>query len=140
MKVLGIDHVAVCAGDLESASAPFLDLLGLAVGPREAVAALHTEAAFLLTADEAGACLEVIAPSGGNPGLEKFLAKRGAGLHHVAFLVDDLAGALRELEERGVKLIDRAPRPGARGREVGFLHPSACGGTLVELVGPRRIK
>jgi methylmalonyl-CoA epimerase len=134
-RVLGIDHVAICAPDLDGAQLPFVQELALALGPREFVEAQRTDAAFLLTADEAGACVELITPRGGNPGLEKFLAKRGGGLHHLAFRVDDLGGALRELAERGVRLIDRAPRPGARGHHVGFLHPSAFGGVLVELVG-----
>ena len=99
MRILGIDHVAVCCGDLDATAAPFLDLLGLAVGPRELVETQKTEAYFLLTGDEAGACVELIEPKG-NAGLSKFLEKRGTGLHHVAFLVDDLAAALRELDER----------------------------------------
>lgn len=135
MKVLGIDHVAVCAGSIDAALQPFLELLGLALGPREYVETQKTEAAFVLTADQAGACVELIAPGAGNVGLERFLDKRGQGLHHVAFLVDDLAAALRELDARGVPLIDKVPRPGARGHRVGFLHPSAFGGVLVELVG-----
>lgn len=134
MRILGIDHVAVCCGDLDATAAPFLDLLGLVAGPRELVATQKTEAYFLLTGDEAGACVELIQPQG-NAGLEKFLEKRGTGLHHVAFLVDDLAAALRELDERGVPLLDKVPRPGARGHQVGFLHPRACGGVLVELIG-----
>jgi methylmalonyl-CoA/ethylmalonyl-CoA epimerase len=138
MKILGIDHVAVCAPDLDAAARPLRDLLGLAAGPRELVQAQRTEASFLLTADEAGACVELIAPAGGNPGLEKFLQKRGPGLHHIAFRVDDLRAALAELDARGVALIDKTPRPGARGHHVGFLHPSACGGVLVELVGAAR--
>ena len=135
MKILGIDHIAICAGTIEEAQSPLVDLLGLALGPREYVETQKTEAAFLLTGDEAGACVELIAPRGGNAGLEKFLARRGPGLHHVAFRVDDLDAALRELEARGVPLIDKVARPGARGHRVGFLHPSACLGVLVELIG-----
>jgi methylmalonyl-CoA/ethylmalonyl-CoA epimerase len=135
MKILGIDHIAVCAPDLDKAAAPFLELLGLMAGPRELVTAQKTEAYFILTPEEAGACVELIAPAEGNAGLEKFLQKRGTALHHIAFRVEDLAGALRELDARGVQLIDKVPRPGARGHHVGFLHPSAFGGVLVELVG-----
>ena len=134
MRILGIDHVAVLTGDLDKGAAPFLELLGLVAGPREVVAAQKTEAYFVLTGDEAGACVELIAPAGGNAGLEKVLAKRGPGLHHVAFRVDDVAAALAELDARGVRHIDKVPRPGARGHHVGFLHPEACGGVLVELV------
>ena len=134
MRILGIDHIAVCTANLDEASVPFMEFLGLAMGPREFVAAQKTEAFFLLAGDEAGACVELIAPQGGNAGLEKFLEKRGPGLHHIAFRVDDLAGALLELAAKGVRLIDQVPRPGARGHTVGFLHPAACGGVLVELV------
>jgi methylmalonyl-CoA/ethylmalonyl-CoA epimerase len=136
MNITRIDHVAVCAADLDAAAVPWLRLLGLAAGPREVVAAQKTEALFVLTREEASACVELIAPAGGNPGLEKFLARAGgkAGLHHIAFAVEDLADALGELDRAGVPLIDKVPRPGARGHQVGFLHPSAFNGILVELV------
>ena len=133
MKILGLDHVAICSPSIDEAAAPFLVQLGLAQGPRELVESQRTLASFLLSGDQAGACIELIAPAG-NPTLEKFLARRGAGLHHVAFRVDDLAAALDELAARGTPLIDRVPRPGARGHRVAFLHPGACGGVLVELV------
>ncbi len=145
MKILGIDHVAVCTGDLDGAVSAWTRILGLGIGPRERVDSQRTEAAFLLTAQEAAACVELITPivvesgphAGKNAGLEKFLAGRGgkAGLHHIAFVVDDLAAALRELDLAGVPLIDKVPRPGARGHKVGFLHPSAGDGVLIELVG-----
>jgi methylmalonyl-CoA/ethylmalonyl-CoA epimerase len=136
MKITRIDHVAVCVGDLDTALLPWISLLGLSPGPREYVESQKTEAAFVLTPAEADACVELIAPRGGNPGLEKFL-ERGqgkAGLHHIAFAVEDLALALKELDQKGVPLLDKWPRPGARGHSVGFLHPKAFGGVLVELV------
>src|SRR5437899_11179159 len=98
MRILGIDHVAICTPSLDEAQRVFVDLLGLSLGPREFVATQSTEASFLLTEEDAGACVELIAPKGGNVGLEKFLEKRGTALHHVAFRVDDLAAALRELD------------------------------------------
>jgi methylmalonyl-CoA/ethylmalonyl-CoA epimerase len=136
VKILGIDHVAVCVPDLDAALPPWLKLLGLVPGPREYVETQKTEAAFVLTPKEAEACVELIAPRGGNAGLEKFLDRNNgrAGLHHIAFAVDDLAGALAELDRAGVPLIDKVPRPGARGHQVGFLHPKAADGVLVELV------
>ncbi len=135
MKILRIDHIGVAVPEIAPAFTLWQDLLGLSAGPRELVQNLSTDTGFLLTAAEAEACVELIAPTppGGNPGLEKFLAKRG-GLHHIAFAVENLAGALDELAERGVELIDRRPRPGARGHQVAFLHPRALGGVLVELV------
>lgn len=139
MKILRIDHIALCVPEIEPALATWQEVLGgvlgLHPGPREYVPTQLTEAAFLLTPAEAEACIELIAPKprDKNVGLEKFLEKRG-GLHHIAFAVDDLAAALDELAGRGVPLIDRHPRPGARGHQVAFLHPKALGGVLVELV------
>jgi methylmalonyl-CoA/ethylmalonyl-CoA epimerase len=142
MKITRIDHVAVCVGDLDAALPSWLSLLGLSPGPREFVETQRTEAAFVLTPAEADACVELIAPRGENPGLEKFLERSQgrAGLHHIAFAVDDLGGALKELDEKGVPLIDKVPRPGARGHSVGFLHPKAMGGVLVELVSDHHDK
>jgi methylmalonyl-CoA/ethylmalonyl-CoA epimerase len=136
MRITRIDHVAVCTKDLDSAIPSWLKLLGLHAGAREFVGAQKTEAAFLLTEEQAGCSVELIMPKGGNAGLEKFLDKSGgkSGLHHIAFAVDDLAGALRELDAAGVPLIDKTPRPGARGHLVGFLHPKAADGILIELV------
>jgi methylmalonyl-CoA epimerase len=139
VKITRIDHVGVCVGDLDAAIPLWLKLLaGLTPGSRELVAPQQTEAAFLDTTTTAGggAAVELIAPMAGNDGLTKFLErnKGKSGLHHLAFAVDDLAAALRELDALGVPLIDRVPRAGARGHMVGFLHPSATDGILVELV------
>jgi methylmalonyl-CoA/ethylmalonyl-CoA epimerase len=143
MKILRIDHIAVAVPELDPAVELFAGILGLLPGPREYVPTQLTDTAFLLTAAEAEACVELIAPRPReeNVGLEKFLSRlserpgdRRGGLHHIAFAVEDLAAALDELAERGVPLIDRAPRPGARGHQVAFLHPRALGGVLVELV------
>ena len=131
--VVGIDHVGVCVPAMDDAGALWSSLLGLPVAHREPVLVQKTEASFL-DMPGGGASVELICPLPGNVGLEKFLQKRGAGLHHVAFAVKDIREALRRLSEAGVELIDRAPRPGARGHEVAFLHPRAAGGTLVELV------
>ncbi|MCS6912186.1 MAG: VOC family protein [Myxococcales bacterium] len=135
MRIKRIDHVAIAVAENDPALQLWTTLLPLAPGPRERVATQAVEAAFLLTPAEAEACIELIAPMprGQNAALEKFLSRRG-GLHHIAFAVEDLAGALAELEARGVPLIDRVPRPGARGHQVAFLHPRAAGGVLVELV------
>jgi len=135
MKIVRIDHVALCVPELDGALAAWQSVLPLFLGAREYVPTQLTEAAFLLTPAQADACVELIAPipRGQNAGLEKFLDKRG-GLHHIAFAVEDIGNALAELAERGVPLIDKVPRPGARGHQVAFLHPQALGGVLVELV------
>ncbi|MFI5290961.1 MAG: hypothetical protein ACHQ17_14980, partial [Polyangia bacterium] len=84
MRITRIDHVAVCTAELDPALPPWLSVLGLTLGPREFVASQKTEALFVLTPEEAGACVELIAPRGGNAGLEKFLERNQgrAGLHH----------------------------------------------------------
>ena len=131
--VLGVDHVGVCVPAMDEAGALWSELLGLPIAHREAVQVQKTDAAFL-DLPAGGASVELVCPMPGNAGLDKFLQKRGAGLHHVAFAVKDIREALRRLSDAGVELIDRAPRAGARGHEVAFLHPRAAGGTLVELV------
>lgn len=131
-KVKKIDHVAVCVADLEGAAAKYREALGLEPREREVVAAQQTEAWLLPLGDSS---LELISPRG-NAGLEKFLEKRGPGLHHIAVEVEGIEGALAFLKGIGVPLLDEAPRPGARGHKVAFLHPRATGGVLVELVEP----
>ena len=137
MKVTRIDHVGVCVRDMDAAIPLWLKLLtGLTLGSREYVAAAQTEAAFLDGEKPGSASVELIMPGEGNVGLEKFLEKNKnkTGLHHLALAVDDLAAALLELDAAGVPLIDKVPRPGARGHLVGFLHPKATDGVLIELV------
>jgi methylmalonyl-CoA/ethylmalonyl-CoA epimerase len=128
MKVLRIAHVAVAVPDLEAAGAAFA-ALGLQAGAPELVATQQTRAALIPIG---AGNVELIEPTG-NAGLQRFLDRRGAGLHHLCLEVDDLATALAELKARGLRLIDETPRPGAHGTLVAFLHPSACGGVLVEL-------
>lgn len=139
MKILRIDHVALAVPNLEPSIHLWSELLGLTLGPRETVPAQLAEVAFLQTAAEAEACVELITshPAGQNIGIEKFLdrtAERRGGVHHIAFAVEDIQSCLDELMARNVPLIDRVPRPGARGHEVAFLHPRALNGVLVELV------
>ena len=135
IKVKRIDHVAVAVADRDAAAQDLSSLFGLTAGARETVASQKTDVAFL-HADPAGddAAVEICAPAGAVDGpLARFLAKRGPGLHHVCFEVDDLGGALATLKAAGVRLIDETPRPGARGHLVAFLHPAATGGVLFEL-------
>jgi methylmalonyl-CoA/ethylmalonyl-CoA epimerase len=129
IRIKKIDHVAVAVDDMDGAIARFAQVLGLRVAKRETVAEQATEAALLPVGESN---VELIAPRG-NPGLEKFLAKRGTGLHHICLQVDDIEAALAELKAAGVPLIDEHARPGARGHKVAFLHPKALGGVLVEL-------
>jgi len=139
LKVKRIDHVAIAVRDRDGSSDALADLFGLCLGAREHVAGQKTDVAFLHPAGHADAAteaaIELIAPAG-NEGLERFLDRRGPGLHHICFEVDDLPAALASLKEAGVRLIDDVPRPGARGHLVAFLHPASTGGVLFELCAP----
>jgi methylmalonyl-CoA/ethylmalonyl-CoA epimerase len=130
--VVGLDHVAVCVSNMDAAGQAWSALLGLPLVGREDVGSQRIVAAFLRPSE--GGALELVCPSEGNVGLDRFLSKRGDSLHHIAFEVTDLGAALGRLAEAGVELIDKAPRPGAGGHMVAFIHPHAVGGTLVELV------
>ena len=131
VKIKRIDHVAVCVRDIAAAAAQWRTLFGLG-GPAspEFVESQRTEA-LLLPVGETH--LELIAPRG-NEGLERFLEKRGPGLHHVAVEVEGIEAAIALLTALGVPMIDPTPRAGARGHKVAFVHPKATGGVLVELV------
>jgi methylmalonyl-CoA/ethylmalonyl-CoA epimerase len=132
LKIKRIDHVAVCVSDLDAAAAKWKEVFGLEVREREVVASQKTEAALLPLGESN---VELISPRG-NEGLARFLEKRGPGLHHIAIEVEGIEEALAFLKSLGVPLIDEAPRKGARGHKVAFVHPKATGGVLIELVEP----
>jgi methylmalonyl-CoA/ethylmalonyl-CoA epimerase len=130
IRVKKIDHVAICVRDVDEALEKFKAVFGLEPASREVVASQKTEAVLLPVGEGS---VELIAPKG-NDGLERFLEKRGPGLHHLAIEVEGIEGALAFLKGIGVPLIDETPRIGARGHRVAFVHPKATGGVLVELV------
>ncbi|MRG94921.1 methylmalonyl-CoA epimerase [Polyangium spumosum] len=130
MKIKRIDHVAIAVDNIDHALVKWQQALGLEPGVRELVSSQKTEA-VLLPVGESN--IELIEPKG-NEGLQKFLEKRGPGLHHIAVEVEGIEAALVLLKSLHVPLIDEAPRIGARGHKVAFLHPRATGGVLVELV------
>ena len=132
IKVKRIDHVAIAVAERDATATHLGGLFGLTTGSREHVAGQKTDVAFLNAGGEDAASLELCAPAG-NESLQRFLDKRGPGLHHVCFEVDDLPAALASLKSAGVRLIDETPRRGARGHWVAFLHPAATGGVLFEL-------
>ena len=130
LKIKRLDHVAVCVGNLDEALARWQSVLGLQASERETVESQQTEAALLPLGDTS---VELVSPRG-NAGLERFLEKRGPGLHHIAVEVEGIEAAVALLVSLGVPVIDAAPRKGARGHSVAFVHPKATGGVLVELV------
>ena len=131
-----IDHIGVAVSDLDAAIAIHRDTYGMPLVHRETVAEQGVEAALL---DVGDSHVELLAPLSADTPVGRFLAKRGPGLHHVAYRVDDVDAALAELREQGVALIDEEARTGIRGSRVAFLHPSASGGVLTELVQPSNV-
>lgn len=132
VRIKKIDHVAVCVEDVDAACAKYKEVLGLEPTVREVVESQKTEAVLLPIGETS---IELIAPKG-NEGLVRFLQKRGPGIHHIAVEVEGIEDAIAALKALGIPLIDEAPRRGARGHKVAFLHPKATGGVLVELVEP----
>jgi methylmalonyl-CoA/ethylmalonyl-CoA epimerase len=128
-----IDHVGVAVADLDAAIALHRDTYGMALVHRETVESQGVDAVLL---DVGESHVELLAPLGEDTPVGRFLAKRGPGLHHVAYRVDDVAATLDALRSAGLQLLDEAPRSGIRGSRVAFLHPSASGGVLTEIVQP----
>jgi methylmalonyl-CoA epimerase len=127
----GIHHLGVAVEDLDQALATYRRLFGAEVEHRETVAEQGVEAASLrIGADR----VELLAALGDETPVGKFLARRGPGMHHVAYEVDDVGAALDELAERGAELIDERPRRGLFGLEVAFVDPDAVHGVLAEIV------
>lgn len=129
-----LDHIGIAVADAPATLAWYREHLGLQVAHSEAVTSQQVRAHFLPTGG--GTTLELLESTAPASPIAKFLEKRGPGLHHVALAVDDIAAALDELEQAGVRLIDQTARPGAEGALVAFLHPSATFGVLVELKQP----
>ena len=125
-------HVAIAVRDLEQAEKIYESALGLKVGHREVVEDQGVRTSMLVP-EMGGTAIELLEPIDGNSPISKFLEKRGEGIHHICFLVDDIESALKRLKHRGVRLIDETPRPGAYNSRVAFIHPKAMSGVLVEL-------
>jgi methylmalonyl-CoA epimerase len=128
-----IDHVGVAVEDLESALALYTKSLGLPLVHRETVSEQGVEAALL---DVGDSHVELLQPLSPETAVGKFLARRGPGLHHVAYRVADVEQTLAELAEAGMRLIDEQARTGIRGSRVAFVHPASTGGVLTEIVQP----
>jgi len=128
-----IDHVGVAVEDLDAALALYEGTMEMGVAHRETVEDQGVEAVLL---DVGSTHVELLRPLGPETAVGKFLARRGPGLHHVAYRVEEIESALARLRAEGVRLIDEQPRIGIRRSRVAFLHPSATGGVLTELVEP----
>jgi len=127
-----IHHLGIAVDDLEAAISRWTALFGATLERRERVEDQGVEAASLSVG---GSRIELLAPLGDETPVGRFLAKRGPGMHHVAFQTADVAAELARLRADGVELIDETPRRGMFGLQVGFVHPEATGGVLAEFVG-----
>ena len=128
-----IDHVGVATEDLDGAIALYEGTLGMPVAHRETVESQGVEAVLL---DVGDGHVELLSPLGPETPVGKYLAKKGPGLHHVAYAVDDIDAALERLKQAGVELIDSEARAGIRDSRVAFVHPKATCGVLTEIVEP----
>ena len=128
-----IDHIGVAVEDIDAAIALYRDSFEMELAHRETVESQGVEAVLL---DVGEGHVELLAPLGPDTPVGKYLAKNGAGLHHVAYAVDDIDAALEGIAAAGIQLIDSEPRVGIRDSRVAFLHPRSTGGVLTEIVEP----
>jgi methylmalonyl-CoA epimerase len=128
-----IDHIGVAVDDLDTAIELYNRTYGMELVHRETVEEQGVEAVLL---DVGENHVELLRPLDGESPVGRFLSKRGPGLHHVAYQVTDVQATLDTLRDRGLRLIDEAPRTGIRGSRVAFLHPESSGGVLTEIVQP----
>lgn len=126
-----IEHIGIATHSISDALEFWRDALGLAVVGTEEVAEQGVRVAMLPVGEPR---IELLEPTGPGSPVAKFLEKRGAGIHHVAVRVDDIRASLARLKEKGARLIDESPRVGAGGCLIAFVHPSAAGGVLLELI------
>jgi methylmalonyl-CoA epimerase len=131
MEPRGIHHLGVAVEDLDEALSTYERLFGAEVEHRDRVPDQGVEAASLRIGDGR---VELLASLGEDTAVGKFLAKRGPGMHHVAYEVNDVRAALADLEREGAELVDTEPRQGLFGLQVAFLHPDAVHGVLAEIV------
>jgi methylmalonyl-CoA/ethylmalonyl-CoA epimerase len=131
VKTKGVHHIAVAVSDVDEALATYVGLLGAELDHRETVPDQGVDAAMVMLG---GNRIELLGATAPDTPVGKFLAKRGPGIHHIAFEVDDIRASLDELAGKGAQLIDAEPRRGLHGLEVAFIHPETSYGVLYELV------
>ena len=134
MKISHIEHIGITVENMEEAIAYYENVLGLSCYAVEEITDQKVKTAFFMVGQTKVELLESTDPEGP---IGKFIANRGPGLHHIAFSVDDVAESLKAAEEKGVRLIDKTPRKGAEGLNIGFLHPKSTLGALTEFCGKK---
>ena len=128
--IRSINHIAVVVDDMEKSLAFWRDALGIELHELRDVPAEKSQVAFLPLA---GAEVELVMPTSDDSGIAKYLAKRGAGMHHLCLEVDDIEGMLSQLKQKNIRLINEEPRFAVDGKKYAFIHPESTGGVLVEL-------
>lgn len=132
MNISHIEHIGIAVNSLEEAIPYYENMLGLKCYAIEEVAEQKVKTAFFMVGETKIELLESTSPDGP---VGKFIAKKGQGVHHLAFAVNNVNDSLNELGEKGVQLIDKTSRKGAEGLNIGFLHPKATMGVLTEICG-----
>jgi methylmalonyl-CoA/ethylmalonyl-CoA epimerase len=125
-----LEHVGIAVDDLEKAVEAYSKLLGSAASEIKEVADQKVKVVFL---EAGGAAIELLEPTDDSGPIAKFLAKKGPGMHHLSFSVEDIEAKLDQLKAAGYSLIDEIPRIGASGKKIAFLHPKSTSGVLIEL-------
>jgi methylmalonyl-CoA/ethylmalonyl-CoA epimerase len=128
-----VDHIGIAVADLEAGKRLYGEVFGLALVFEEEVASERVRVAAF---DGGGMRLELLASTDPDGPIGRFITKRGEGIHHVCYRVEDVAATLAHLKAQGLRTLDDAPRPGAGGCQVAFIHPKSAGGVLVEISQP----
>lgn len=128
-KIIKINHIGLAVEDIDTALSFWQDALGMKLDHIEDVPSQQARVAFLPVG---GSEVELVQPTSQESGLAKFLDKKGAGIHHLCLEVEDIAGVLKQLKGKGIRLIDETPHD-LEGRRMAFIHPKSTGGVLVEL-------
>lgn len=135
MKAKSIEHIGIAVENLQESIRYYEEVLGLECYAIEEVADQKVKTAFFKVGDTK---IELLESTQSDGPIAKFIEKKGPGIHHLAFAVDNVNQALKDVEEKGIRLIDKQARPGAEGLQIGFLHPKSTGGVLTELCGKNK--
>lgn len=125
-----VDHIGIAVSNLEEALKLYTDVLGLNLADTEIVEEQKVKVAFLPIGDTE---IELLEPTDPDSPIAKFIEKRGQGIQHIAFRVDDIEKAIKEMKDKGMRMIDEKPRYGAGGANIAFIHPKSTQGVLIEL-------
>ncbi len=132
--IIGLDHIAIAVGNFEKAIQRFLEDFGIPLEGTEDVITAKTKTAFF---PMSGTKIELIHPLSKDSPVQRFLEKRGEGLHHICFQTDDIIEDMKKLTDKGYRFLSNEPQDGAHGSKVAFIHPKSAGGVLIELAQHR---